>query len=413
MKHLPGTGLVQLLFRFCIATCTSFAAMSANLQAGEAILEQMPSPAPANSSLPRVVSDGKGQIYLSWITQKDQMATLNYSKLAEGGWTAPETISQGDNWFINWADTPSLIVNQNSMAAHWLIMSAEGTHDYDIHAAFYSADDNSWSKGITIHKDGISAEHGFVSMMPMSQSRTFISWLDGRETAADDEHMVHGAMTLRAGIFDRKGETVSEWELDHRVCDCCQTSAAMSATGPLVVYRDRSANEVRDIYITRYIDGAWTEPAAVHDDGWEIAGCPVNGPSLAANGDQVAVSWFTAVDDTPKVQLAVSSDGGKTFSSPVSVASENTNGRVGTSILESGNIAVSWMDTEGSDAKIMLTLYSAQGELLQTTQVASSSPSRRSGFPVIDSVGNDVYLTWTDIGDAAQVRVARVIYPGT
>ena len=127
----------------------------------------------------------------------------------------------------------------------------------------------------------MSAEHGFVSMLPVGNGNTLMSWLDGRNTKAAAGC---GEMTLRAGIFGARGETLSEWELDARVCDCCQTSAAMSAAGPIIVYRDRSAGEIRDIYITRYANGDWTPPVAIHDDQWEIAGCPVNGPSVAAQG---------------------------------------------------------------------------------------------------------------------------------
>jgi|TARA_B100000678_G_scaffold112508_1_gene94123 hypothetical protein len=409
MKNLVGAVLLQPLFTFYFAVCICFVCMSSKLQASDAKLELIASPAPLNSSLSRVVTDSTGRVYLSWVTQKEAMATLFYSTLVNGAWSAPEIISQGTDWFNNWADFPSLMVNKDSMAAHWLRMSAAGTYDYDVQAAFYNLDTNDWSEGITIHKDGISAEHGFVSMLPMSEGQTFISWLDGRETIRGGNEET-GSMTLRAGIFNKAGETVSEWELDHRVCDCCQTSAAMSSTGPLVVYRDRSEKEIRDIYFTRYVNGKWTEPTAIHNDGWEIAGCPVNGPSVAANGNQVAVSWFTAKDDAPMVKLAISNDGGETFSAPTLVAEQNTNGRVGTTILESGNIAVSWMDTEEPRAKIMLTLYNAEAKLLENTQIATSSASRRSGFPVIVSAGNDVYVTWTQIGSAMQVRVARVIY---
>lgn len=387
-------------------------------EANEARLELLPSPAAINSSLSRVVTDGKGQVYLSWVTREGEMASLRYAKLEGDDWTTPVTISQGNDWFNNWADFPSLLVNDDSMTAHWLRMSADGTFDYDIEAAFYNSESDAWSTGITIHKDGVSAEHGFVSMLAMSEGRTFITWLDGRETVVNNDDGAgsntepdeYGAMTLRAGVFDKNGATVSAWELDHRVCDCCQTSSAMSNTGPMVVYRDRSDDEIRDIYITRFEDDAWTEPVAIHNDGWQIAGCPVNGPSIAAQGEQVAVSWFTARDDSPKVKLVLSDDNGKTFSAPILVANETTNGRVGTAILESGHVAVSWMDTKATDAKIMLTLYSAQGQLLETTQVATSKASRRSGFPIIVSAGNDVYVSWTDISDGAQVRVARLSY---
>ena len=160
----------------------------------------------------------------------------------------------------------------------------------------------------------------------------------------------------------------------------------------------------------RYINGEWTEPQSMHDDNWQISGCPVNGPSVSANEEQVAVAWFTAKDDTPKVQLALSADSGDSFSSPIVVASPKTNGRVGTAILDSGEIVVSWMDTTEEDAVIMLSLFSAEGKLLDNYEVAKSSASRRSGFPIIEEVGNSVYVSWTDISSSPQVKVARLIF---
>ena len=72
----------------------------------------------------------------------------------------------------------------------------------------------------------------------------FATWLDGRNTKTsghDHSQMEHsGAMTLRAGVFDSNGSTIDEWELDNMTCDCCQTAAAMTPNGPVVVYRDRS-----------------------------------------------------------------------------------------------------------------------------------------------------------------------------
>ena len=54
-----------------------------------------------------------------------------------------------------------------------------------------------------------------------------------------------GNMTIRtAFVADSIGPGVP---LDDRVCECCSTSAAMTANGPVIVYRDRSADEVRDI----------------------------------------------------------------------------------------------------------------------------------------------------------------------
>lgn len=370
-------------------------------------VELLPSPASINSSLSRVVSDQNGSIYLSWVEEKDDVASLVYAKLAGNSWIDLSEISRGEDWFVNWADFPMLMVNGENRTAHWLRMSAEGTYDYNIEASFFDSMHDSWSDAKVIHSDGVSAEHGFVSMLPLSEQRTMITWLDGRNTKLADEY---GQMTLRAGIFEAAGNTVNEWELDHRVCDCCQTSSAMTAEGPIVVYRDRSENEIRDIAVTRYSVGQWTAPKTVHEDGWQINGCPVNGPSIAAQSELVAVAWFTAKDDEPKVQLALSSDSGNNFSSPIEVAHTTTIGRVDTAILESGDIVVSWVDAGMEDAAIVLSRYSSQGALLSQNEITRTSPSRRSGFPIIESVDETVYLTWTELTDTSQVKIARVTF---
>lgn len=394
----PSAALLVFLFAWSLSLASGVA--------GQERLEHLPSPAPSNSSLSRVVANESGEIYLSWVSQDAEQATLAFSRLTSQGWDTPKVISQGDNWFINWADFPALSVDASGMVAHWLQISAQGTYDYDIRARFYLEDKATWTEARTIHTDGISAEHGFVSMLPFDSGTTLMTWLDGRETKHGDPL---GAMTLRAGIFDKSGANVREWELDHRVCDCCQTSSAMTEKGPIVVYRDRSTEEVRDIYATRLVEGVWTVPQPIHNDNWEIAGCPVNGPSVAAMKERVAVAWFSAKDDTPKIQLVMSTDSGLSFSDPIVVESPNTNGRVGAVILESSEIVVSWMDTT-DEAKIMLSRYDIKGKFLGSTEVASSSASRRSGFPIIEAVGNSVYVTWTDISTTPQVKVARIDY---
>ncbi len=394
----------SLFFNLAASTVAAFIVSGSVLAAGVSVT-RLETPAPSNSSLSRVVADESGRIYLSWVNRNEEVASFVFSQLTEDKWSEPQKVSQGDDWFVNWADFPMLSVNQGNKTAHWLKMSAEGTYDYDIEAKFYDTEQQGWSEPRIIHNDGVSAEHGFVSMLPAGAGHTLISWLDGRNTKSGESH---SAMTLRAGVFDPTGLTIDEWELDSRVCECCQTSSAMTAAGPIVVYRNRSDEEIRDIYSTRYVNGAWTAPQAVHNDDWRIAGCPVNGPAVAARDDQVAVSWFTAKDDTPAVKLALSDDGGISFSEPVPVAGPHTIGRVGVTILKSGRVVVSWLDTERDGAHIMLSLFTQDGEFVSSTKVAATSASRRSGFPVIVEKDESVYVTWTDIREAPQVNVARV-----
>ena len=77
-------------------------------------------------------------------------------------------------------------------------------------------------------------------------------------------------------------------------------------------------------------------------------------------------------------------------------------------MLDSGNIAVSWLHTNGANATLRVALYNPIGELLAKTNVAETKSSRRSGFPVMTHQDNDVYVTWTDISADSQIKIARI-----
>ena len=373
-------------------------------------------PAGEQTSLSRVTTDVGGKLYLSWVSSTGTRSALYYASLTNSEWSDATLIGEGKEWFVNWADFPFLSVNDTGMAANWLQKSSGGTYDYDVVATFYSSASARWSEPEIIHSDGVSAEHGFVSMLPMGNGRTFISWLDGRysrqESTHSDTHAsgAHdsGGMTLRAGFFSGEGEKTAVWELDDLVCDCCQTSSAMTGSGPVVVYRNRTTKEVRDTYITRLVDGQWSAPSAVHHDNWQIDGCPVNGPSVSSGGSLTVVAWFTAKNDYPKVNFALSQNDGETFGAPVIVAEETTSGRISLAVLDSGGFAISWLETHGARGTLKLARYDQRGSLIESLGIAETKSSRRSGFPVITSHNNDVYVTWTDVQGKPQVRVAKV-----
>lgn len=364
------------------------------------------------SSLPRLFTNSQGETFLSFVERTpEKLAKLYFTKLENGEWGTPQLIAEGDNWFVNWADFPSVIENNGHLTAHWLQKSDLGTFDYDVRVSM-STNGGEWSDSFIPHTDGVAAEHGFVTMLPLSDQRTFMTWLDGRNTKVEGEegHGGHGAgpMSLRAAIFDKFGNALEEWELDDRVCDCCQTTAAETENGIVVIYRDRSKNEIRDMSVVRLVEGEWTKPQPLKVELWEIAACPVNGPSVTAHGNNVAVAWFMAKGGTPEVKLATSKDGGATFGEPIIVSQVNTSGRVGTTSLKNGHVLVSWMDNDGEKATIMLAEYDYSGTLINKMTVAETAAARASGFPVITSNGDDVYMAWTQAGDQTMIKTAKI-----
>jgi hypothetical protein len=371
-------------------------------------LNLLTSPADSISAEPHLFTDKNGLVYLTWIEKREETSSLKFSTLNNDSWSKPFLIRSGDNWFVNWADYPQIVSDGNqNLVAHFLEKSDKATFSYDIKLTTSANQGKTWSESGILHDDGKKAEHGFVSMVPYG-ANYFISWLDGRNAAMEESsghtggH--HGQMTIRAAIIDKTGKKLSEWELDDRVCDCCQTGAAITSNGPVVVYRDRSNDEIRDISIVRFTDGKWTQPKPIFADNWKIDGCPVNGPRIAADGNNLAVAWFSSPEKKSQVNVAFSQDAGASFSNPVRVDEGKALGRVDIVLLDEKTAMVSWME----GAEIRATKVYADGKKEPSILIASSSESRSSGFPQMTKSGDEIVFAWTDDKER-RVKVGKMV----
>ena len=377
------------------------------------VIREQDSPTNGDSREPELNATHDGRIILSWVEKiGDKRYALRTATRDKKGWGDSRTVAEGENWFVNWADFPSVIaLDDGSLAAHWLVKSGSGTYAYNVNIARSSDSGKTWSKPIVPHLDNTQTEHGFVSLIPLADGRVGAVWLDGRNMhGMKDDHdegkPLKVSMTLRYAAIDSKGNIVDEAQLDERVCECCQTSAALTSDGVVVVYRDRSQNEVRDIYSVRQSNGSWGAPQVVHRDNWVINGCPVNGPSIAADGRRVAVAWFTGANDAPRVKIAFSNDAGTTFGKPIQVEEANAVGRVDALLLPDGSALVCWMSGTVESGEIKVRRVLPDGTLGPASVISKIDISRSSGFPRMARLGDEVHLAWTEFGKPSHVRTA-------
>ena len=375
-------------------------------------LTSLSTPAGEGSGEPFLSSHGDA-VLMSWLEAVDGGAhELRFAALRDGSWSAPRTIERSEHFFVNWADFPSVSPGPDgTLWAHWLERGPAGGYDYGVRVVRSEDGGASWSEPWTPHLDDSPTEHGFVSALPVEGGMGFV-WLDGRKHAdGADGTPATGEMTLRYRTMTTDGKPGEETLIDGRVCDCCQTDVAVAASGPVVVYRDRSEMEIRDIYLSRFEDGAWTEGHAVHDDRWHIEGCPVNGPAVTARGDDVAVAWFTGAGNEARVKVAHSSDGGRSFGAPVIVDDGSPAGRVDLLTLEGGDVLVSWLERTGGEvAEVRVRRVASDGAAGESVTLTASSEARASGFPrMAQGPDGAVIAAWTDVqGDAPRVRVQRI-----
>lgn len=353
-------------------------------------------PAGTNTMGPRLSVGNDGTAVLSWMQRAEKGATLRYSTMIRGEWQDATDVVTDSDMFVNWADIPSVsALDDQHWVAHWLSKSADATYAYDILFAQSMDGGQSWSDPVRPHTDGTPTEHGFVSLYAEDDS-TALLWLDGRETGGEaPEGSATTGMTLRSAVVDPNGALRREQLVDELVCDCCQTDVAVTSDGPIAVYRDRTAGEIRDIFVTRLADGQWEAGAAIADDGWHIAGCPVNGPAIDAMGDLVAIAWFSAANDIPVVRATISTNAGRTFKEPVEIATSGTTGHVGIAVVDRRSVAVSWVESDkrGTNA-INIRGLTAGGVLGPAETVGRSNLVRI--YPQLARHADKLILAWSD-----------------
>lgn len=361
-----------------------------------------------------------GRLALLWLEPAgDDGWSLRFARLEEDGWREPVTVAgPEERFFANWADRPQVVEGgDGALVATWLAKNGSSTYAYEVRAARSDDGGSTWRPLGRLHGDAQPAEHGFVSLIPEGDGVRAV-WLDGRNTPVGEPMSLYTGLVAEADVpaAEDGGVAVRETPLDTSVCDCCDTAVTRVGDALVVAYRDRSAEEIRDIAVVRRsLDEAragWSEPVPLSDDGWQIAACPVNGPALASAGETVWAVWYTAAQGLPRVFSAVSSDGGETFSEPRVLAGGPGEapplGRVDVVTTGSGDAVAVWLDTRDGTAEIRAARLGADGSVGEPVSLVPSDTSRASGVPRLTAVGDALYLAWVEPGQDGGVRLARL-----
>lgn len=346
-------------------------------------VEEIAAPVSAEAAGASLTRSPDGVAWLSWLERNGKTTALRCATFdgALNRWNTPRTIASGENWFVNWADFPAITVGANGHAtAVWFVnnpaTSAAAAHDH--HDPGYRAlisrtvdHGRSWSQPAPLTRESDSVE--FVSLATLADGRVLAVWLDGRAKKS-------GAPRAAQQLFSRiLGSAAADTRVDASVCDCCQTALTAFPDGTaLVAYRGRSEDEIRDVWVARFRGDTWSEPRPLNNDDWKIAGCTVNGPQLASDGGRVAVSWFTAAENNPRVLTSFSPDAGTRFLMPLKLNHVKPAGRVATQLLHDGAILVTWVDADGAG-----WLHRVTPDFTPTDPVplAAAQGGRTKGFP--------------------------------
>lgn len=403
LLHIPKRLLA------CGAVLTFAAVGSYTLGRPDSTLTVQPiaSPSGAGSTEPQLTTQGD-RVILSWLEIAGKRETLKFAERTPSGWSSPQTVASGDNFFVNGYDVPAVrAMPDGTLAAYWIETNGPEPDATNVRLSWSRDKGRTWSKPISPHHDGTETEHGFASLFPAPDAGIGVVWIDGRATDPEKET---GDMSLRSSVYSPQGKQLNEMVVKARVCECCSTSAAETSDGVIVAFRNRSFKEVRNIYVARFAAGRWSEPVPVHDDAWRIEACPINGPAISARGSDIAVAWFTAKDDQGKAFVGFSQNGGRTFGQAVRVDDASSLGRLGVQLLPDGSAVVTYIEFVNNHSLFRVRKISPAGARSEPVTIAETPGTR---YPRVAFAGNELIFSWTDTGGgASHVKTARASLNG-
>ena len=371
---------------------------------------------PGEASEPNLHLSNSGNINLSYISsnpdKKESSLLFSMFDNLNSSWNKPNLIIESDKMFVNWADFPEITTdNLNGITAHYLEKSSEKKYSYDIKIVNSTDQGFNWSNPLKLHSDNTKTEHGFVSTI--NTKNGFLStYLDGRQNElSNHDKSIRPQMTLRGTSYNIDGNILEDLLIDDRVCDCCQTDLAITENGEsIVVYRDRSEDEVRDIYYSYKKDNKWSKPINIFNDNWEIPGCPVNGPAISTFNNTSAVVWYTFSNNNNQLKVAFSNDISNGFDTPIIVNANDPIGRVDIELLDQNTALISYIDIIDGGAYIKLQMITSDRNQDKLLIIDESSENRSSGFPVItlDKEKNKTIIAWTENKEKFKIKTALV-----
>ena len=164
------------------------------------------------------------------------------------------------------------------------------SHDRGDLLAWHSADDGqTWKGPARVNDSPNNAREGLHAMAMGPQGEIFCVWLDLRN---------EGTQLFGAGSTDG-GKTWSDNQQIYRspdgsICECCHPAVTYDPRGNLYVMWRNAIGGNRDLYLAMSHDGGntFSRASKLGSGSWKLAACPMDGGYLAATASgEVTTVW--------------------------------------------------------------------------------------------------------------------------
>ena len=117
------------------------------------------------------------------------------------------------------------------------------------------------------------------------------------------------------------------------------------------------------------------------------------------NSKNLAVAWFTVVDNNPIVNVSFSKTNGDSFGTPFKLNDHDAIGRVDVAFLNNEEVIVSYMEVDDIATYLRIKKISIDGKVSKPITVSKIDGGRNTGVPQLEILNNEIFIVWTKFVD--------------
>ena len=246
-------------------------------------------------------NDKRGNILLNWTEEIDtsRVFILRYRKFNNKTKQFGETVTILSSKGMQSHDESMAKIAINKDGVMYAIFRIEDKDSKrrfagNIYYSISSDNGKSWSERKKLVMDKESKSQSFFDVAILPDGELGLSWLDSRKLEKEKD----GSSLYFAKSKGDQG-FINEKPVAGSTCQCCRTDIFVDFEGKInIAFRNLNDESIRDMYrvISKDNGELFSEPVRMGKDNWKIDGCPHTGPSLADNGKDVSVVWFTGAN---------------------------------------------------------------------------------------------------------------------
>jgi len=256
-----------------------------------------------------------------------------------------------------------------------------------------------------VHQDKAEITHRFDALSVTPSGRIYVAWVDKRDLIQSKKlGKPYDGAAIYYAISDNQGTSFQpEQKLADSSCECCRIAMIADEKDRVVLmWRHLFEGGVRDHAIATL--NLEASSPAVHRASfghWKVDACPHHGPALARGGEWgYHMAWFDGGEKSGLFYARM--DGDAWVTSPAKRFG-NASQQAGHPALASQGESVwlAWKEISEQDSTIQIAFSSDGGRSWEPPKVVARTQGK-SDYPQLISKNSELYLVWNTQLDGLQ-----------